>query len=45
MIAIAKKYSKGHGVTTAPSGFQNVVEPVITFVRDEVAKPNLWYAI
>ena len=41
MIAIAKKYSKGEGVSSAPSGFQNAVEPVITFVRDEVAKPNL----
>ena len=41
MTSIAKKYAKGHGVTKAPSGFQNAVEPVITFVRDEVAKPNL----
>ncbi len=41
MTNVAKKYSKGHGVKTAPSGFQNAVEPVITFVRDEVGKPNL----
>jgi F-type H+-transporting ATPase subunit a len=41
MGSVAKKYSKGHGVKTAPTGFQNAVEPVITFVRDEVAKPNL----
>ncbi|HJS56282.1 MAG TPA: F0F1 ATP synthase subunit A [Chitinophagaceae bacterium] len=41
MITIAKKYQKGHGVKTAPSGMQNLIEPVITFVRDEVAKPNL----
>ncbi len=41
MIAIARKYSRGEGVTRAPSGFQNAIEPVITFVRDEVAKPNL----
>jgi F-type H+-transporting ATPase subunit a len=41
MTSIAKKYQKGEGVTTAPSGFQNAVEPVITFVRDEVGKPNL----
>ena len=41
MIAIARKYRKGHGVQSAPSGFQNAIEPVITFVRDEVAKPNL----
>ena len=41
MSGVAKKYSQGTGVKTAPSGFQNLVEPVITFVRDEVAKPNL----
>jgi F-type H+-transporting ATPase subunit a len=38
---IAGKYAKGQGVKTAPSGFQNAVEPVITFVRDEVGKSNL----
>jgi F-type H+-transporting ATPase subunit a len=41
MTSIAKKYKKGYGTTSAPKGFQNAVEPVITFVRDEVAKPNL----
>lgn len=41
LINIGKKYSKGQGLTTAPKGFQNAVEPVITFIRDEVAKPNL----
>jgi len=41
MIGIANKYKKGQGVHTAPKGWQNAVEPVITFVRDEVAKPNL----
>ena len=41
MTGIAKKYKKGLGVTSAPKGWQNAVEPVITFVRDEVAKPNL----
>ncbi|MDQ3682938.1 MAG: F0F1 ATP synthase subunit A [Bacteroidota bacterium] len=41
MSSIAKKYRTGKGVTTAPSGFQNAIEPVITFVRDEVARPNL----
>jgi F-type H+-transporting ATPase subunit a len=41
MTSIAKKYRKGYGTTSAPKGFQNAVEPVITFVRDEVAKPNL----
>jgi len=41
MLGIAKKYKNGLGVTSAPKGWQNAVEPVITFVRDEVAKPNL----
>ncbi|MBC7903245.1 MAG: F0F1 ATP synthase subunit A [Gemmatimonadaceae bacterium] len=41
MINVAGKYKKGIGVTKAPTGFQNAVEPVIAFVRDEVAKPNL----
>jgi len=40
MIGIANKYKK-NGARTAPTGFQNAVEPVITFVRDEVGKPNL----
>ncbi len=41
MLSIAKKYKKGIGVTSAPKGSQSLLEPVITFVRDEVAKPNL----
>ena len=41
MIGIANKYKKGAGVTSAPKGWQNAIEPVISFVRDEVAKPNL----
>lgn len=41
MITIANRYKKGLGVTTAPKGMQNFIEPVITFVRDEIAKPNL----
>lgn len=41
MTGIAKKYKNGVGVTTAPKGWQNAIEPVITFVRDDVAKPNL----
>lgn len=37
---VAKQYKKrGSGVP--PTGFQNAVEAVITFLRDEVAKPNL----
>ncbi|MGH2553452.1 MAG: F0F1 ATP synthase subunit A [Chitinophagaceae bacterium] len=41
MLVIAKKYRKGEGVTSAPKGVQNLIEPIVTFVRDEVAKPNL----
>ena len=41
MPGIAAKYRNGQGVTTAPTGFQNAIEPVITFVRDEVGKSNL----
>jgi F-type H+-transporting ATPase subunit a len=41
MVGIAKKYKQGIGVTSAPKGWQNAIEPVITFVRDDVAKPNL----
>lgn len=41
MMGVAKKY-KQRG-NQAPTGFQNAVEPVITFVRDEVAVPNLGY--
>lgn len=44
LINIAKKYKKGIGTTQAPTGLQNAIEPVITFVRDEVAKPNLGHA-
>lgn len=41
MLTIAKRYKNGYGVTSAPKGVQNLMEPVITFIRDEVAKPNL----
>jgi F0F1-type ATP synthase, subunit a len=44
MTRIAKKYESGVGVKTAPTGFQSAVEPIITFVRDEVAKPNLGHS-
>jgi F-type H+-transporting ATPase subunit a len=40
MIGVANKYKK-NGPNKAPSGLQNAIEPVITFVRDDVAKPNL----
>ena len=41
MLKVAGRYKKGIGVTSAPRGSQSVLEPIITFVRDEVAKPNL----
>jgi F-type H+-transporting ATPase subunit a len=40
-LSIAKSYKRGQGVKSAPKGKQNLLEPVVTFVRDEVAKPNL----
>jgi F-type H+-transporting ATPase subunit a len=41
VISSTKSYKKGQGIATAPKGFQNALESVITFVRDDVAKPNL----
>lgn len=41
MTFIARHYKNGQGVKTAPKGFQSLLEPIITFIRDEVAKPNL----
>ena len=41
LTSVAKRYKQGEGVNRAPKGFQNAIEPVITFVRDEVAKPNI----
>ncbi len=39
MTSAAKKYKKG--AIVAPKGFQNALEVVVIFIRDEVAKPNL----
>ena len=44
MLRIARRYKKGEGVVTAPNGTQGLFEPIITFVRDEVAKPNLGHS-
>jgi F-type H+-transporting ATPase subunit a len=44
MTSLAKKYKKGIGLTSAPSGFQNAIEPIITFVRDDVGKANLGHS-
>ncbi|MBK7560998.1 MAG: F0F1 ATP synthase subunit A [Chitinophagaceae bacterium] len=41
MLAVARRYQKGEGVTSAPKGMQNMIETMVNFVKDEVAKPNL----
>jgi F-type H+-transporting ATPase subunit a len=41
MLAVAKKYKSGQGITTAPRGMQNMLETVVNFIKDDVAKPNL----
>ncbi len=38
-ISVAKAYRKREG--QAPSGLQNAMEPLIMFVRDEIARPNI----
>ncbi len=38
-LQVAKKYKNNVG--KAPSGIQSFFEPIIVFVRDEVAKPNI----
>ncbi len=45
MTSVAKKYGKGEGVISAPRGKQNLIEVLVTFVRDEVAKPNLGHKV
>jgi F-type H+-transporting ATPase subunit a len=40
MLSVAAKYKK-RGTMVAPTGMQNAMEPVINFIKDEVAKPNL----
>ena len=40
LLAAAVKY-KQNGTNVAPTGNQNMIEVVVTFIRDEVGKPNL----
>jgi F-type H+-transporting ATPase subunit a len=40
LFAVSKR-SKRNGVTKAPTGIQNAIEPLIVFIRDNVAKPFL----
>ena len=39
-ISVAKTYKK-RGVTSAPKGLQSFIEPLILFVRDDIAKANI----
>ena len=41
LLSVAKRYRSGQGVHTAPKGMQNLMEILIAFVRDEIARPNL----
>ena len=36
--ALARGYKKGHSV---PKGFSRVLEPLVIYVRDDIAKPNI----
>lgn len=40
-FSIAKSYKTREG--KAPKGLQSLIEPIIIFVRDDIAKPNLGY--
>lgn len=40
MMSVARRYRE-RGAGKAPKGMQNLMEVLITFIRDEVAKPNL----
>lgn len=45
MTSVAKAYRKGQGVVSAPKGKQNLVEVIVAFVRDEIARPNLGHKV
>ena len=41
-LPLARKYRRGVGTKTAPRGtFQNLMETMVIYVRDEIAKPNI----
>ena len=41
-LPLAAKYRRGVGTKTAPRGtFQNLMETVVIYVRDEIARPNI----
>jgi F-type H+-transporting ATPase subunit a len=39
-LSVGAAYKK-RGVTSSPKGLQSVMEPIILFVRDEIARPNI----
>lgn len=41
LLRVAKRYKKGEGVVTAPTGMQNAMETVINFIKEDVARPSL----
>jgi len=41
-LSLAGRYRKGEGRTSAPHGvLQNMMEVLVVFIRDEIAKPNI----
>jgi len=41
-VTLAQRYKKGIGRKTAPHGtLQNMMEVMVVFIRDEIAKPNI----
>ncbi len=38
-LSVAKSYTRNKG--KAPTGIQSFVEPIIVFIQDEIAKPNI----
>jgi len=41
-VTLAQRYKKGVGRTEAPQGvLQNMMEVMVVFIRDEIAKPNI----
>lgn len=39
LVSVARSYRKNTG--KAPKGLQSFIEPIITFVKDEIVKPNI----
>lgn len=43
-VSMANRYRTGQGVDSAPKGKQSLLEPVVLFIRDEVAIPSIGQA-